>query len=331
MPASPTPAPACPSPGQSVTNAIASPTLHYPLTYRLYLPPCYADEAPARYPVLYLIHGLGYDETQWDSLGTGEAADRLILTGELPPFLIVMPLDRQDSRFGEALVADLLPHVDTVFRTRPEREGRAIGGLSRGAGWAVHVGLLHPELFGAVGAHSLAVFNSDAGHVAEWLDQLSASPRLYLDIGEDDSLLYSARWFEGLLAGQGIPHEWRLNPGGHNRAYWQAHVEAYLRWYAEAWQEPPGRYQDPEGLRDPQGLKPTRRAGVRLPCARQGAWREACALYGAQTAGRKPVANHRAGIPVPVIPAQTGRMARSVRPLRVANRPQTAGRKPAAH
>jgi len=225
----------CSTPGAVSASATPSKKLGYEMAYRIYLPPCYARDPDRRYPVLYLMHGLDYNESQWDDLGVDEMAGELIRTGELSPFIVVMPRDRFDSRSGDALVADLIPEIDAVYRTLPEREQRAIGGISRGAGWAIQVGLRHEELFGIIGAHSLAVRETDARSVGTWLDRLTLIPRTYLDIGERDPLLYSARFFHESLARRDIPHEWRLNPGGHTAAYWQAHMEEYLRWYAADW------------------------------------------------------------------------------------------------
>ena len=65
-----------------------------PLVYRIYLPPCYDEDIEQAYPVLYLIHGQTYTDTQWDRLGVPESADRLISGGATGPFIVVMPRDR---------------------------------------------------------------------------------------------------------------------------------------------------------------------------------------------------------------------------------------------
>ncbi len=218
--------------------------LPLPLEYAVYLPPCYDQQPERRYPVLYLIHGQNYNNDQWDRLGADETADALIATGEIPPFIIVMPRDRSwaqptEDNFGRALVEDLIPRIDNEYRTLPERDYRAVGGLSRGAGWAVHLGLSQWELFGAIGGHSLPVFWTDTYHIREWLDAipLEKMPRIYLDIGEKDrpNILQSAIWFENLLTEKGIPHEWHLYSGYHEEAYWSAHLDQYLRWYTLNW------------------------------------------------------------------------------------------------
>jgi enterochelin esterase-like enzyme len=214
------------------------------LRFRVYTPPCYTELPEQRYPVLYLVHGQTYNDDQWDRLGADEAASELIAAGELPPFIIVMPYDISSNQpsldhFGEAVIEELLPWVDANFRTLADREHRAVGGLSRGASWAIHLALTHPELFAAMGGHSPPVFVEDASQVRGWLDTIPAElmPRIWLDIGERDqqAILSSAIWFEGLLSERNIPHEWSLFAGDHSEAYWSSHVAVYLRWYAREW------------------------------------------------------------------------------------------------
>ncbi len=241
---SPTPLACWGNPGRLEHSSLSSDLLRLPMEYSVYLPPCYDEQLERRYPVLYLIHGQNYNNDQWDRLGADETADRLIASREVVPFLIVMARDRSwaqptEDNFGRVLADELIPSIDLDYRTLPGREQRAVGGLSRGAGWAVHLGLSRWQLFGAIGAHSLPVFWTDTAHIRTWLDEIppAALPRIYLDIGDKDrlSIMESAVWFENLLNEEGIPHEWHLYPGYHEEAYWEAHVEEYLRWYAAGW------------------------------------------------------------------------------------------------
>ena len=156
-------------------NEFTTVLLPDPLVYRIYLPPCYDDESGRAYPVLYLVHGQSYNDSQWDRLGVPETADRLIREGETAPFIVVMPRDRVwlepvRDNFGLAVEQSLVPWIDEHYRTIQERNSRAVGGLSRGGAWAVHIGLSHPELFGAVGVHSGFVFHSDVQELHQWLD-----------------------------------------------------------------------------------------------------------------------------------------------------------------
>lgn len=246
LPLTPTPVPlfCLNQPGRIERGNITPVYLQYQLSIRIYLPPCYDDLPEKRYPVLFLIHGQGYNDDQWERLGITKTADELIASGDVPPFLIVMPRDREWTRpskdkFGQAIVEDLLPWIDAHYRTLPEHKSRAIGGLSRGAAWAVHLGLSRWDLFSAIGAHSLAVFLEDESEIEGWINQIPSEyiPRIYLDIGDRDriDIMESAVWFETLLTDIGIPHEWHLFPGEHIEVYWQSHVEQYLRWYAAEW------------------------------------------------------------------------------------------------
>jgi len=230
--------------GRIVVGQLEVKDIPKPLDYRIYLPPCYAEAQDTRYPVLYLVHGQSFNDDQWDRLGVGEVLDRWIADSEIPPFLVVMPRDTnwgtaEQDPFDEAVLQGLIPYVDKYYRTLPDREYRAIGGLSRGAGWAANLGLQHPDLFGSVGLHSLALFWSDVPFVKQWLDEIPPElmPRFYIDAGLNDrpDILNSSRWFEGLLNQRDIPHEWHLFAGYHDETYWKSHLEQYLRWYAAEW------------------------------------------------------------------------------------------------
>lgn len=238
---------AIPTPCSSQTGTVTDqqiPTdlLNGGLSFRVYLPPCYHSLEDRRYPVLYLLHGQTYQDDQWTRLGIARTADTLIDSRQISPLIIIMPYDadwRQptQSHFGDALVQVLLPWVDAHYQTRADRPDRAIGGLSRGAAWAIHLGLADWLQFGAIGAHSLPIFWSDTDQIPKWLDAIPLSdfPRLYLDISAKDSDLQSNLDFEALLNQRHIPHEWHLFPGYHDEAYWQSHLEEYLKWYAQNW------------------------------------------------------------------------------------------------
>jgi enterochelin esterase-like enzyme len=230
--------------GRFEQGGIHSQYLPDPLLFRVYLPPCYAESPERRYPVVYLIHGQSSTDDQWQRLGAGATADRLIAAGQVPPFLIVMPFDQSwkqpgEDPFDEALINELIPYIDRQYRTLPDRQHRAVGGLSRGAGWAVHLGLADWTLFGAIGAHSLAVFWADSDQIPGWIAAIPADqiPHIYIDAPTNDSAEEKAAEveFEELLTKKGIPHEWHLFPGYHEEKYWATHLEQYLRWYAASW------------------------------------------------------------------------------------------------
>lgn len=230
--------------GRDDNGKLETELLRQPLEYLVHLPPCYNEQPERSYPVLYLIHGQSYDQFQWQRLGASEMMDKLASSGEIAPFIIVMPRDRlweppNVDLFGQVVVDELIPYIDEHYRTKASREYRAIGGLSRGAGWSVHLGINDWELFGAFGAHSLALFDIDAQYARQRLREIPSDklPRIYIDIGEKDrpNIMRSALWFEQLLTDENIPHVWNLYQGYHEEKYWSTHIEEYIRWYAADW------------------------------------------------------------------------------------------------
>ena len=228
--------------GEVHRGSISNEPLGEDLHYQVYLPPCYRQDVEKRYPVTYLLHGLSFNEEQWLRLGLAEQMDRLIADGSIAPFIVVLPGEARfqppgSSAFADALVDTLIPWVDQKYRTLPEKSSRAIGGLSRGAAWSVHIGLTHPQLFNSVGAHSLPLFAIDGGRLEGLLTQVSTDgpPSFFIDIGRGDPERFSAQDFADQLNAHHIPHTWYLFNGGHTEAYWSAHLDLYLRWYAQDW------------------------------------------------------------------------------------------------
>jgi enterochelin esterase-like enzyme len=207
-----------------------------PLPFRVYLPPCYEEDRLQRYPVLYLLHGLLGTDAQWDELGVDETADALITQGAVPPFLMVMPWERTGLTIEEALVDGLVPSIDEMYRTLPEARWRAIGGLSRGGGQALEIGLRHPDLFQQIGLHSPAVLHGDA-LILRWLADIPDGqlPAVWIDIGVRDSLFPSTAHLVELFFQQGIAPTLQFDEGDHEPAYWALHLEGYLRWHGGLW------------------------------------------------------------------------------------------------
>jgi enterochelin esterase-like enzyme len=143
----------------------------------VYTPPGYDAHPDRRYPVLYLQHGAGENERGWSEQGRVHLIlDNLLARGAVKPMLVVMENGmvargaqrppgaaeqgangrpaRPNEAFGEVVVSDLIPMIDSHYRTRADRTHRAIAGLSLGAGQALQIGLTHLELFSAVGSFS---------------------------------------------------------------------------------------------------------------------------------------------------------------------------------
>jgi len=210
------------------------------LYYTLYLPPCY--EAGGPYPTLYLLHGKSYQDDQWIRLGLPEIMDAGITSGELPPFIVIMPYDKgwddpDEGRLDVAIARSLIPWIDKNYNTQKLPGYRALGGLSRGAAWAFHLAVQFPGTFGVVGLHSPAFFRSDKREMDAMLDSMASKndTRIILDIGDQDpELNYSSR-FEASLTARGISHTWVVSGGTHTEAYWREHLAGYLQAYSQDW------------------------------------------------------------------------------------------------
>jgi len=126
--------------------------------YAVYLPPDY-ESSERSYPVLYLLHGAGDDQTGWIQFGEVlNITDKAILEGKATPMVIVMPDANTgqrgyfnsitgDFRYEDFFFEELMPHVEKTYRIKGEKRYRAVAGLSMGGGGSFMYALHHPELF----------------------------------------------------------------------------------------------------------------------------------------------------------------------------------------
>jgi len=215
--------------------------------YAIYFPPCY--DTRLRYPVVYLMHGSpNFDERHWLNLGLKETADQAIAARRVPPFIAVFPRGDVNGTFGntsggngsweQVMVEELIPYIDTIYNTLATKEGRAIGGISRGAVWALEIAFQHPDLFAAVGGHSAALSVSlappayDPIEIAQ-TDQITglAGLRILLDSGDTDWTLQKTAELHAILDMQGIGNALMVGRGGHEAGYWESQMEAYVGFY----------------------------------------------------------------------------------------------------
>jgi len=136
----------------------------------VYTPPGYETSQNVRYPVLYLLHGMGDSEDAWTVVGRANViVDNLLAKDKTRPLVIVMPYGHTPSAppdmrsignygaFERDMIEDVIPYVQKRYHVSSNRNDRAIAGLSMGGGQALAVGLGNLELFGWVGAFSSAV------------------------------------------------------------------------------------------------------------------------------------------------------------------------------
>lgn len=243
IPLSPTP---CAEPGRIEHGSLDSAVAGEPMRYRVYLPPCYGQDGRV-YPTLYMVGGNVHDDGIWDALGLDEAAEAAIARGDIPPLIIVMPdngwlanATTSGPRSYEGFVLDeLIPHIEATYDAWPEANGRAVGGLSRGGYWSLMMAFRRPDLFRSVGAHSVALIDSHAGPAEDPVVTGATNDlgdlRILIDIGERDPYLIQARPLHDALTAAGVAHEWQVNEGTHEEAYWRANLDAYLAWYSNGW------------------------------------------------------------------------------------------------
>jgi len=233
----------CTQSGQVERYLVDSEMMDGDLYFSVYFPPCYSKAKSGGYPVLYALHGQNFDDGMWTDMGAAETADALILSGDVEPFLIVMPYEEfffrkvEGNSFPLALIEEIIPWVDENLNVCAEKACRAIGGISRGASWAIRIGFTEKDYFGSIGAHSVPVFRGDITRLSYWVEMISYNEeqRIYLDIGRSDPEVKAASSFENALNEKNVPHEWHLNVGNHSEAYWEAHMVEYLKWYADGW------------------------------------------------------------------------------------------------
>jgi enterochelin esterase-like enzyme len=237
----PTPTPACQvTSGTTEQVKFKSAVMGETFTFTIYLPPCYDAKLAGGYPVIYLFHGQNMDDTYWSSIGMTRAADQSIQQGA-PAFIMVFPAEVHDwdpplsTKFGDAVINDLLPYIETHYNACTLRQCREIGGISRGAGWAMHLGLTNLDTFSAIGAHSLGWFAGDLYRVQNLLvTHVPADfPRIYMDRGDQDYLHADIDMYEQNLTAAGIAHIYKISPGLHNEAYWQSQLQNYIAWYVQ--------------------------------------------------------------------------------------------------
>lgn len=201
----------------------------------IYTPPGYRAGAE-RYPVLYLVSGTTDTEETWFRAGrVNFILDNLIAQKRAVPMIVVMPYGNMlmgmprpwtpevaamYKAFGDELLAEIVPYVDTNYRAIPERESRAIAGFSRGGGQSLFTAFSHLDTFAWVGSYSAYLTPEVIDlHLPALAADAAATNRqlklLWLGVGKDDFLYPQASAFIDLLAARKIEHQKLITDGGH--------------------------------------------------------------------------------------------------------------------
>lgn len=240
-----------------------SPTLGMKRRMSVYTPAGYEADKDRRYPVLYLLHGMGGDEEAWLALGrAAQILDNLIARGEAEPMIVVMPNGNasQEAAPGETHYGLLTPttalpktkdgsyetsfpeivqYIDSNYRTRAEKSGRAIAGLSMGGFHSSRISMQYPDMFDYVGLFSAAVMlpgtNGDVNSPvyqnmdAKLKTQFEKNPKLYwIGIGSEDFLYESNKDFRARLDAAGYPYTYVESPEGHIWKNWRVYLTDFV-------------------------------------------------------------------------------------------------------
>lgn len=213
---------------------------------RVYTPPGYSEDQ--RYPVLYLLHGIGGDENEWARFGSPDVIlDNLYADKLAAPMIVVLPNGRasQDvtardpipkqspafAAFERDLLDDLIPFIEKTYSAEADRESRALAGLSMGGGQALNFGLNRLDAFAWVGGFSSAPNTKPPADLIK--DPVEAAKKLrllYVSCGDEDRLFRISQGVHSMLDEQKAPHIYRVIPGGrHDFKVWKDDLYQFAR------------------------------------------------------------------------------------------------------
>ncbi|HEY6936620.1 MAG TPA: alpha/beta hydrolase family protein [Terriglobales bacterium] len=264
--------------GQANPNVTTVPfdsqALHRRAPFNVILPAGY-ESSVRRYPVLYLLHGIG------DRYDTWVTNTNLVEYARPYQLIIVMPEGDKgwyvngtvpNGRWEDYIMKEVMPYVDSHYRTLQQLGMRATAGLSMGGYGALMLGLKHRDLFSFAASMSGALNVTDwtpenmGSDMPDWIRQsilaafgpagspqrkeydlkllinapVAELPFIYLDCGTEDHLLQQSRDFSQLLQEKKIPHEYRERPGIHEWPEWDHQIQEVLKVLWERWGMKPG-------------------------------------------------------------------------------------------
>lgn len=202
---------------------------------QVYTPPGYTTDQ--KYPVLYLLHGIGGDETEWTRFCHPDVLlDNLIADGKALPMIIVMPNGRAQkndraegnvfasapafANFERDLLDDVIPAIESRYSTYADREHRALAGLSMGGGQSLNFGLAHLDTFGWIGGFSSAPNTKPPEELVPDPEAAKQLKLLWLSCGNQDGLIGISQKLHAYLNDKQVPHVWHVATHGHDAAEW---------------------------------------------------------------------------------------------------------------
>lgn len=205
----------------------------------VYTPPGFSQKV--KYPVLYLLHGIGGDELEWLRYGNPQIIlDNLYADNKLEPMIVVLPNGRamKDDRatgnimspekvqafttFEKDLINDLIPFIEKKYPVRKERNNRALAGLSMGGGQSLNIGLGNLDKFAWVGGFSSAPNTKSPETLIPNLEVAKKQLKLlWISCGDGDNLFSFSERTHNYMKKHEIPHIFYVEPGGHDFNVWK--------------------------------------------------------------------------------------------------------------
>lgn len=203
----------------------------------VYTPPGYSAEI--KYPVLYLLHGIGGDEEEWRRGGHPEIIlDNLIADKKAVPMIVVMPNGRAQpndrvgtnamatapafAKFDQDLLKDLIPFIESKLSVKTERESRALAGLSMGGGQSLNFGLGNLDTFAWIGGFSSAPNTKQPSELVPDADKaIKQLKLLYVSCGNKDGLIRISQGVHTYLKEKNVPHIWHVDEHAHDFQHWR--------------------------------------------------------------------------------------------------------------
>lgn len=236
-----------------------SPTLGTDRRMTVYTPAGY-EKGDKRYPVFYLLHGMGGDENAWSELGRAtQILDNMIAKGEIEPMIVVMTNGNVDMEGapGETSLGftqpttqlpktmdgtfeqhfpDVVNYIDSNYRTIADKEHRAIAGLSMGGFHSLHISKEYPDMFDYIGLFSAAILPREGSVSPIYADmdgklakQFADAPQLYwIAIGDKDFLYDANKEYRKMLDDKGYKYVYHESPDGHIWKNWRIYLTEFL-------------------------------------------------------------------------------------------------------
>lgn len=203
----------------------------------VYTPPKYTSKK--KYPVLYLLHGIGGDETEWKRFCSPHVIlDNLIADGKAEPLIIVMPNGRAQkddripenifsaapafAKFHADLLGSIIPTIESRYSVHAGRDHRALAGLSMGGGQTLNIGLANIDKFAWLGAFSAAPNTKPINELIPDPAQCNDLNLLWLGCGNKDGLIHVSQDVHRFLKKNHVPHVWHVDAHGHDAQEWSS-------------------------------------------------------------------------------------------------------------